>query len=51
MGKQKIYNKSNELVKCEYPFNQLLIESNKEEMWKASATGSERRKVRNQQRV
>jgi len=43
--KHKVYNKQNELVKCEGPFKELKSESIKEEMRKTPVAGSSRERI------
>jgi len=44
--KHKVYNKQNELVKCDGPFKELKNESIKDEMKKTPVAGSSRERVR-----
>jgi len=43
--KHKVYNRQNELVKCEGPFKELRSESNKEEMRKTPVAGGSRERI------
>jgi hypothetical protein len=45
VSKHKVYNKQEELVRCDGPFKEIICESDKAEMKKATAVGCSRERV------